>query len=105
MSAGALTYRGLADLIITYGEASGLGRTVERPGIEVVLSRTSPSVPVSVLVDPLGADLLKAPGVTRAQVLLPDGRLFVGAVGEVSELGDYFELSAVSPAHPRNGHE
>lgn len=99
MSAGALTYRGLADLIITYGQAPG--RTVERRGIEVVLSQVSASVPVSVLVDgQLGADLLKVPDVTRAQVLLPDGRLFVGAVTEVSELGDYFELSAVSHGAP-----
>lgn len=97
MSCGALTYRGLADLILTYGRAPGLGRTAERAGIEVVLSRQSDAAPLAVRVGrQLGVDLLKGFDLTRAQVLLPDGRLFAGAVQAISPQGDYFELSAVS---------
>lgn len=103
MSAGALSYRGPADLTLTYGAAAGLGPSAERPGVDVVVSRPSGGAPVSVLVDrPLGVALLLAPGVSRATLVLPDGTVLAGAVQGISESGDYFEIAAVSHATQGN---
>ncbi|MEJ8664509.1 MULTISPECIES: hypothetical protein [Pseudomonas] len=89
----ALSYRGLADLILTYGAAPGLGRSAERPGVEVVVSRPSVGAPVSVLVDrQLGAALLLAPSVSRATLVLPDGTVLAGLVQAIDSGGDYFEI-------------
>lgn len=97
MSGGAFSYRGRADLTLTYGEAPGLGRHAERPGVEVVVSRPSAGSPVSVLVDrQLGVALLLAPGVTRATLVLPDGTVLAGPVQGIAESGDYFEIAAGS---------
>lgn len=94
----ALSYRGPADLTLTYGAAPGLGCSAERPGVEVVVSRHAAGAPVSVLVDrQLGAALL-APGVTRATLVLSDGTVLAGAVQAIAESGDYFEIAAVSQA-------
>lgn len=100
MSNGALSYRGLADLTLVYGQAPGLGRTAERPGIEVVVSRASAAAPVAVLINRqlIGVDLLKCPTLTRASLVLPDGTVLAGAVQEIHEAGDYFEIAAGSTA-------
>ncbi len=100
MSAGALAYRGPADLTLTYGAAApGLGRSAERLGVDVVVSRHAAGAPTSVLVDcRLGVALLLAPGDSRATLVLPDGTVLAGAVQAVAESGDYFEIAAVSPA-------
>lgn len=103
VSAGALSCRGPADLTLTYGEAPGLGRSAERPGVDVVVSRPSAGAPVSVLVDrQLGVTLLLAPGVSRATLVLPDGTVLAGAVQAVAESGDYFEIAAVSQSTQGN---
>lgn len=104
MSNGALSYRGPADLTLVYGQAQGLGRTVERPGIEVVVSRVDAAAPVAVLLDPqaLGVNRLDDPAVTRASLVLPDGTVLAGVVREAQEAGDYFEIAAVSPATQGN---
>lgn len=98
-----LTYRGPADLTLAYGEPGELGGTLERPGIEVVVSRHADTAPISVLVNRhLGVDLLK-PMLSRAAVALPDGTVLGGRVLDVSETGDYFEIAAAgSPASQRN---
>lgn len=107
MSNGALSYRGPADLTLVYGQAQGLGRTVERPGIELVVSRVHASVPVAVLLNPqaLGANRLDDPAVTRVSLVLPDGTVLAGVVQEVDAAGDYFEIAAVSPATQRKEDE
>ena len=98
----SLTYRGAADLTLTYGEPGELGCTLERPNIEVVVSRHAATAPVSVLVNRyLGIDLLK-PMLSRATVALPDGTVLAGRVLEVSDTGDYFEIAAVSHATQGN---
>lgn len=103
MSAGALAYRGRADLTLTYGAAPGLGRRAERPGVDVVVSRHAAGAPTSVLVDcQLGVALLLAPVVSRATLVLPDGIVLAGAVQAVAESGDYFEIAAVSHATQGN---
>jgi len=100
MNDGMLSYRGWADLTLTYGTAPGLGRSAERPGVDVVVSRSSAGAPVSVLVDrQLGVALLLATGVSRATLVLPDGTVLAGAVQGVAESGDYFEIAAVSMRH------
>ncbi|MDT3750464.1 hypothetical protein [Pseudomonas kurunegalensis] len=89
-----LSYRGPADLTLIYGEPGELGCTLERPGIEVVVSQHAATAPVSVLVNRhLGVDLLK-PMLSRAAVALPDGTVLSGQVLEVSATGDYFEMAA-----------
>lgn len=86
-----LSYRGPADLTMTYGAARGLGRSAERPGVEVAVSRHAAGAPVSVLVDrQLGAALLLAPGVIRATLVLPDGTVLAGLVQAIAGSGDYF---------------
>lgn len=103
VSAGALSYRGPADLTLTYGVVPGLGRIAERTGIEVVISRRAAGAPVSVLVGRhLGVDLLKGPAISRAVVALPDGTVLEGPVQAISPTGDYFEISAVSHATQGN---
>ncbi|MFG0682852.1 hypothetical protein ACF8GB_20380 [Pseudomonas sp. xss_4] len=103
MTSAALSYRGPADLTLTYDAAPGLGRTTERPGVDVVVSRPSAGAPVSVLVDrQLGVALLLAPGVGRATLVLPDGTVLAGAVQGVAESGDYFEIAAVSQSTQGN---
>lgn len=98
VSADALSYRGPADLTLTYGVAPGLGRTAERTGVEVVLRRPGAGAPVSVKVGRhLGVDLLKGFDLTRVVVALPDGTVLEGAVQAVSGSGDSFEIAAVSP--------
>ena len=100
MNGGALSYRGRADLTLTYGAAPGLGRSAERPGVEVVVSRHAAGAPLSVLVDRhLGAALL-APGVTRATLLLPDGTVLAGQVQAIAGSGDYFEICAGAQCDP-----
>lgn len=95
MDGGALSYRGRADLTLTYGAAPGLGRSAERPGVEVVVSRPSVGAPVSVLVDRhLGVALLLTPGVTRATLVLPNGTVLAGQVQAIAGSGDYFEMCA-----------
>lgn len=97
-----LSYRGPADLTLIYGEPGEMGRTVERPRIEVVVSQHAATAPVSVLVNRhLGVALLK-PMLSRAAVALPDGTVLTGRVLAVSESGDYFEIAAVSPASQGN---
>lgn len=97
-----LTYRGAADLTLTYGEPGELGGTVKRPNIEVVVNRHAATAPVSVLVNRhLGVDLLK-PMLSRAAVALPDGTVLAGRVLEVSDTGDYFEIAAGAPATQGN---
>ncbi|MEX7554456.1 hypothetical protein [Pseudomonas monteilii] len=97
MMAAALSYRGPADLTLTYGAEPGLGRSAERSGIEVVVSRHAAGAPVSVLVDSqLGAALLLPSGVTRATLVLPDGTVLAGQVQAVAGSGDYFEIAAGS---------
>lgn len=97
MNDGMLSYREWADLTLTYGTAAGLGRSAERPGVDVVVSRHAAGAPTSVLVDrQLGVALLLAPGVSRATLVLPDGTVLAGAVQAVAESGDYFEIAAVS---------
>ncbi|MEG8202420.1 MULTISPECIES: hypothetical protein [unclassified Pseudomonas] len=81
MSSAALSYRGPADLTLTYGAAPGLGRSAERPGVDVVVSRPSADAPVSVL---------------------PDGTVLAGAVQGIAESGDYFETAAVSQSTQGN---
>ncbi|MDH1401241.1 hypothetical protein N5D79_08445 [Pseudomonas sp. GD03817] len=94
---GVLSYHGPADLTLTYGTSPGLGRTAERPGVEVVVRRPSAGAPVSVKVGRyLGVDLLKGFDLTRAVVALPDGTVLEGAVQAVSGSGDSFEIAAVS---------
>ncbi|QJC78973.1 hypothetical protein [Pseudomonas umsongensis] len=94
-----LSYRGLADLTLIFGETSELGCTVERRGVDVVVSRHSAGAPVSVLVDrQLGAALFEAQGIRRAALVLSDGTVFAGRVLEVAETGDYFEIAAGSLA-------
>lgn len=101
MSIGALSYRGRADLTLTYGAAPGLGRTTERPGVSVVVSRHAAGAPVSVLVDrTLGVALLLAPGISRATLALPDGTVLAGPVQAIAESGDYFEIAVGSPGDP-----
>ncbi|WP_439254403.1 hypothetical protein [Pseudomonas monteilii] len=96
-----LSYRGLADLTLVYGEAPGLGRTAERPCVDVVLRQHNATAPVSVLVGrQLGVDLLKGFDLTRAVVALPDGTVLEGRVQEVSGSGDYFEIVTVSSGAP-----
>lgn len=51
MTTGPMSYRGLADLTLISGAAPGLGRSAERPGVDVVVSRPSAGAPLSVLVD------------------------------------------------------
>lgn len=92
-----LSYRGLADLTLTYGAAPGLGRCVERPGVSVVVSRHAAGAPVSVLVDrTLGVALLLGPAITRATLALPDGTVLAGPVQAIADSGDYFEIAAGS---------
>ena len=93
-----LSYRGPADLTLIYGEPGGLGCTLERPRIEVVVSQHALTAPVSVLVNRhLGVDLLK-PMLSRAAIALPDGTVLAGRVLDVSDTGDYFEMAAGSAA-------
>lgn len=88
-----LSYRGAADIILTYGEPGQLGCTVERPQVDVVVTRHAATAPVSVLVNRhLGVDLLK-PMLSRAVIMLANGTVFAGRVQEVSLTGDYFEIA------------
>ncbi|WP_280044021.1 hypothetical protein [Pseudomonas sp. Hg5Tf] len=106
MSAGVLSYRGRADLTLVYGEAPGLSRTFERPGVEVVVTRHSATAPVSVLLDrQLGAALLLGPAISRAALALADGTALSGPVQEIAASGDYFEIAAVSQASQGSGRE
>ena len=97
----ALSYRGPADLTLTYGAAPGLSRSAERPGVAVVVSRPSAGAPVAVLVErSLGVALLQAPGLTRATLALPDGTVLAGPVQVFADSPDYFEIAAVSQGDP-----
>ncbi len=99
MSSAALSYRGPAKLTLTYGATPGLSRISERPSIEVVVSRPAQDAPISVLLDRhMGVAMLLAPGVTHVSLALPNGSVLAGAVQEISESGDYFEICAVSHA-------
>ena len=101
MCSAALSYRGRADLTLTYGAAPGLGHSAERPGVEVVVSRHAADAPVSVLVDrQLGAALLLAPGVSRATLVLPDGTVLAGQVQAIAGSGDYFEICTGAQCDP-----
>lgn len=94
----ALSYRGQADLTLTYGAAPGLGCIAERPGVDVVVSRHAAAAPVSVLVDRQLGGLLLGPAISWATLTLPDGTVLAGPVQAIAESGDYFEIVAVSNA-------
>ncbi|MGY2224143.1 hypothetical protein ACW9IK_15770 [Pseudomonas gingeri] len=91
---GSLAYRGLADITLVFGEAPGLGRTAEWPGINVVLERSGASSPISVEVgSQLGVDLLKGPTISRVIVKLSDGTVHSGTMRMIGASGQYFEMN------------
>ena len=72
-------YHGLVDLMLRYGEAPGLTRIAERPGVELEVHPLGLSGEVKVNVgSDLRLDLAKGP--TSARLQLPDGKVIVGRV-------------------------
>ncbi|PBM80184.1 hypothetical protein [Pseudomonas aeruginosa] len=83
----ALSHRGPVDLTVVYGD----GGQANRPAADVVISRVAADETVAVLLDTaLGFAMLSRGDVKRARLVLPDGAVIAGNVGEVS--ADYFEL-------------
>lgn len=81
-------YIGPIELTLIYGQPGELGRTAEPQTVEVVLQRMHSFI--SVVIPEIGVALLKAPGLTRANIKLSDGTRIEGIVRGVKH--DYFEV-------------
>lgn len=81
---------GAVELTLIYGQPGGLGRTTEPKKYSVVMQRMHSCYSVLLTPVEIGVALLKAPGLSRAQVKLTDGTVIEGAVRAVEH--NYFEL-------------
>lgn len=81
---------GKVELTLTYGKPGELGRTSEPQKYSVLMQRMHSCYSFTVTPLEVGVALLKAPGVSRARVRLPDGTVIEGTVRCVQH--NYFEL-------------
>ena len=95
---GMLSYSGLADVTLVFGEAPGLGRTAEWTSINVEIRRSNASSHVEVEVGrQLGVDLLKSPAISQVTLKLEGGCVLIGTIRMIAASGQYFELNADIP--------
>lgn len=95
---GMLSYSGLADVTLVFGEAPGLGRTAKWTSINVEIRRSNASSHVEVEVGrQLGVDLLKGPAISHVTLKLEGGSVLTGTIRMIAVSGQYFELNADIP--------
>jgi hypothetical protein len=83
-----MNYLGLIDLTLIYS-TPGLETPVAHPRVTATLYFSAPQRTWSVMLD---QPINFGNGLIRAEVILPDGRRFAGAVRRPSALGSAFEL-------------